>query len=181
MVPMARRLLPPLLTALLLAACGGSAATPAAESGSTPAANATAAALLPTTADALPDMDLAGFEALLGQVRGTPLVVNVWASWCGPCREEAPVIAAAVADHPEVQFLGIDILDTRASAREFIVEQGWTHPNVFDGPGAIRDGLGLLGQPVTLFYAADGTLVSSYTGAIPADELDRRIGDLVVA
>ena len=52
----------------------------------------------------------------------------------------------------------VDILDTRSDARGFLAEHGWTFPSVFDATGAIRDGLGLLGQPVTLFYAADGTL-----------------------
>jgi hypothetical protein len=51
-----------------------------------------------------------------------------------------------------VRFIGVDILDQRASARDFMSEFGWTYPSVYDPSGAIRDGLGLLGQPVTLFY-----------------------------
>jgi thiol-disulfide isomerase/thioredoxin len=141
----------------------------------TPASNVATAALLPTSVDALPALDLAGFRELLGQVRGTPLVVNVWASWCGPCQEEAPRMAAAAAGNPGVQFLGVDILDTRSDARGFLAEHGWTFPSVFDATGAIRDGLGLLGQPVTLFYAADGSLASTYTGPIPEAELTARI------
>ena len=180
MLPMARRRPVGLLLAVLLAAaCGGTDAAPSA--GTIPATNATEASLLPTTADALPAMAPAGYEALLGELRGTPVVVNVWASWCGPCLEEAPRIAEAVAANRDVQFLGVDILDTRDGARAFIAEQGWTHPSVFDRSGAIRDDLGVLGQPVTLFYGADGALLGTFVGAIPQDELDRRIAEVLGA
>ena len=166
-----------LLATLLVPACAGAGADGPSEpaAGRTPASNVATAALLPTSVDALPALDLAGFRELLGQVRGTPLVVNVWASWCGPCQEEAPRMAAAAAGNPGVQFLGVDILYTRSDARGFLAEHGWTFPSVFDATGAIRDGLGLLGQPVTLFYAADGSLASTYTGPIPEAELTARI------
>lgn len=171
------------LLLLLVPACARAAVPPepaASVPPGVPAANATTAALLPTTVDALPDADLATFRSLLDQVRGTPLVVNVWASWCGPCQEEAPRMAAAARANPDVQFLGIDILDTRVSGRAFLTEHGWTFPSLFDATGAIRDGLGLLGQPVTLFYGADGTLVSSYTGPIPEEELAAGIAAIAV-
>jgi thiol-disulfide isomerase/thioredoxin len=173
---MRSRLVTAVLAAILVPACAG-AAGPAAPEG-TPATNAARAALLPTSVDTLPDVDLAGFRALLGQVAGTPLVVNVWASWCGPCQEEAPRLAAAARANPGVQFLGIDILDTRSDARAFIAEHGWTFPSLFDATAEVRDGLGLLGQPVTLFYAADGTLASSYMGPIPAEVLAERIAGI---
>jgi hypothetical protein len=70
-----------------------------------------------------------------------------------------------------VQFLGVDLLDTRGPAVDFLREVGWRYPSVADATGAIRDGLGLLGQPITLFYAADGELVDRWVGAIPEDRL----------
>jgi len=60
----------------------------------------------------------------------------------------------------------VDILDERGSARDFMREHGWTYPSVYDPSGAIRDGLGLLGQPVTLFYDASGELVKTWTGPL---------------
>jgi hypothetical protein len=60
-----------------------------------------------------------------------------------------------------VRFIGVDILDQRASARDFMSEFGWTYPSVYDPSGAIRDGLGLLGQPVTLFYDESGRAVDT--------------------
>ena len=144
------------------------------------ARNATTAALLPTDAAALPDFDLELFDELLGQLRGTPVVVNVWGSWCGPCRDEARDLVAAHGRYGDrVQFLGVDILDARGSARAYQREFAITYPSVFDPPGRIRDGLGLLGQPVTLFYDRSGALVGSWTGAIPGDELDRRLAEIL--
>jgi thiol-disulfide isomerase/thioredoxin len=147
-----------------------------------PAGNATTAALLPSDAFALPQFDLAAYERLLGQLTGTPVVVNVWGSWCAPCRDEAPDLARAHAEYGDrVQFLGVDILDARESARGFMREFGWTYPSVFDPPAAIRDGLGLLGQPTTLFYDETGALVDRWVGPIPAEELERRLEELTAA
>lgn len=141
--------------ALVAAACGG---------GEPPASDG---ALLPSDPYELPDFDLATYEALLAELEGTPVLVNVWASWCGPCREEAPLLAAAHAEYGDrVQFLGVDILDEREAARRFMREFGWTYPSVFDASGRIRDGLGLLGQPVTLFYDASGELVTTWSGVL---------------
>jgi len=78
-----------------------------------------------------------------------------------------------------VQFLGIDVLDARPDAVDFIDEFGWRYPSVFDRNGEIRDRLGLLGQPVTLFYDASGTLVDTHVGAISPELLDERIGSIL--
>jgi cytochrome c biogenesis protein CcmG, thiol:disulfide interchange protein DsbE len=148
--------------ALLAAACGSNAP-------STPAR-------LPTDPTALPEFTLADYRHALGELRGTPVVVNVWASWCGPCREEAPLLAAAHRTYGDrVRFIGVDILDQRASARDFMREYGWTYPSVYDPSGAIRDGLGLLGQPVTLFYDASGDLVDTWTGPLTQEALRSRL------
>jgi thiol-disulfide isomerase/thioredoxin len=145
-----------------------------------PAGNAATAPLLPADASALPEFDLARFEQLLGQLDGTPVLVNFWGSWCEPCRDEAPHLASAHETYGDrVQFLGVDILDARDGAREFMREYGWTYPSVFDPPAAIRDGLGLLGQPVTLFYDADGDLIDRWVGPIPPDELTHRLTALL--
>lgn len=177
-----RRVLATTSLALCVAttACSGEAGSPVDDGHEPiPALNAVATDLLPTDAAALPEFDVARFDALLEQLVGTPVVVNVWGSWCDPCRDEARDLVEAHERHGrEVQFLGIDILDARESARAFQRRYAVTYPSVFDPPGRIRDGLGLLGQPATLFYDRSGTLVSTWTGAIPADELNRRIHGL---
>jgi thiol-disulfide isomerase/thioredoxin len=120
--------------------------------------------LLPASPTALPTLDAKGFTQLLCQLRGKPVVVNIWASWCGPCIFEAPELAAAAAAHQgDVQFVGVDIQDQVSLGRAFLQKFHWTYPSVFDPKGEIRDSLGLIGAPHTLFFDANGvrTLVSS--------------------
>lgn len=166
--------------ALLAAACGGGpAAGPAAPTLACPAVApppGVEAPLLPRTTCELPRFDPARFEELLAQLRGVPVVVNVWASWCGPCIEEAPHLGRlARATAGRVQFLGVDILDQLAPARAFVLRFGWPYPSVFDPPGAIRDSLGLLGQPHTLVFDRQGRRVFTWSGPVTEDVLRRAL------
>ena len=120
-------------------------------------------------------------EALLGS--GSPSVVNVWASWCIPCRSEAPIVAAASLAHPDVAFIGLNVRDAPADAssfiREFLGTASMTH--VADRSGGIpRDLGGTGGVPLTFFYDAAGDLVHLHFGVIDEptmatylDEIDR--------
>lgn len=161
---------------LLLAACAGTSDPPAGTA--SPALVVTPAPLLPGTVDALPTMNVDAFHELLGQLRGTPVVVNVWASWCGPCEREAPLLSAASREHRDVQFLGVDIQDSREGAEAFIAEHGLPYPSVFDPSAAIRTDLGSIGQPVTAFYDARGTQVEKWDGEIGGDTLERYLGEI---
>ena len=146
------------------------------------AGNATEAPLLPTNAYELPAFDLARYEELLRQLEGTPVVVNIWGSWCGPCRDEAPLFARAARTYGDrVQFIGVDILDVRSSARDFMREFDWTYPSVFDpSPGGdIRNRLGYIGQPDTIFYDAAGRKVFDWEGAITSDRLNAGIDKIL--
>ena len=135
---------------------------------------------LPGSPTELPDADFESYATLLEDLRGTPVVVNIWASWCGPCRVEAPALAEmATAYGHRVQFLGIDVLDVRADARAFIERYAWPYPSLFDRTGAIRDQLGLIGQPVTIFYDAQGDLLDTHVGSITAEQLSAQVDALI--
>lgn len=170
---------------LVATACGGGTGAgsgPVPGASSLPATNATTAPLLPTDAHALPDFDFGKYQDLLAQLEGTPVFVNIWASWCGPCQSEAPGLADAARTYgTQVQFVGIDIQDSRGSALAFMQRFGWSFPSVFDASGEIRDRLGFIGQPVSLFYDASGRLVSSWSGPVDADLLARRLAGILTA
>ncbi len=170
-----RRLLALIAGLVLAVSCDGQPA-PEPPAGTIPAQNAAEAPLLPRSADALPAADPEVFERLLGQLKGTPVLVNFWGSWCPPCHEEMPRLVAAHQEFGDrVQFLGVDILDSRTEARAFMEEFGMTFPSVFDVPDSIKTSLGQFGQPVTVFFRANGTFSFAYTGPIPEEDLHRHL------
>ena len=166
-----------IVAVLILAnACTHATTAPGDAGGGSRATNAVTAPLLPTRVATLPTLDTDAFTRLLGQLHGTPVVVNVWASWCVPCKAEAPLLRAASRTYgARVQFLGIDVLDSIDGARAFIAAERMSYPSVFDPSGAIRNALGMVGQPATVFYDASGTIVSSWDGQITRQILDEGI------
>jgi thiol-disulfide isomerase/thioredoxin len=153
--------------ALLAASCSSSATSKA------------TTASLPTTPTQLPEFDVARFHDLLGHLRGKPVVINVWASWCGPCVVEAPDLAAAAREfRGRVQFLGVDVLDELGSARALIRRHGWSFPSVFDPSAAIRDDLGFIGQPETIVLDGSGNRVFTQSGAITLEDLRKELAGL---
>jgi cytochrome c biogenesis protein CcmG/thiol:disulfide interchange protein DsbE len=114
----------------------------------------------------------------LDSLRGKAVVINFWASWCRPCKEEAPLLQAAWRRlrSQGVVILGIDSEDASSKAREFLRKNGITYPNVRDGSGRLaRDAYGLTGYPETFFVAPDGRIVHHIAGQIH-DEADLEDG-----
>ncbi|MFN2544272.1 MAG: TlpA family protein disulfide reductase [Actinomycetota bacterium] len=141
---------------------------------SSPAVNATTAPLLPADAFELPDFTPDDVQQLMTQLHGTPVIVNIWGSWCGPCREEGPRLAEAARRYAtRVQFLGIDVKDDRDAARSFMKQEGWVYPSVFDPtPNAdIERQLGYFAQPVTIFFDSNGDRADAVSGPVGADDL----------
>lgn len=136
--------------------------------------------MLPQTPFSLPAFDFNMFERLLYQLRGTPVVVNIWASWCGPCREETPALVDAARRYGrEVQFLGVDHQDGRGAAQEFLRRYDVPYPSVFDSSGAIHRSLGFIGLPDTVFYDASGQIAATWTGPLTPEALRKNLEQLL--
>lgn len=112
--------------------------------------------------------------ALVGRVT----VINVWASWCGPCREEAPVLARvyADADPTRVAFLGVTRNDQPDDSRAFIERFDIAFPSAV-GDGEFARAYGVRGVPMTYVVAADGTLIARHFGPISESRLRALIAD----
>ncbi|HVE93234.1 MAG TPA: TlpA disulfide reductase family protein [Actinomycetota bacterium] len=126
----------------------------------------------------LPDVSRPDRRLGPGSFSGRPVVVNFWASWCEPCREEAPELRRVSQSHPEVAFLGVSILDGRREAQEYLKEFGITYPSVRDASGRTSKRFGVTGVPETAFLDSRGRLVGSYAGAFTEGQLDRLVTDL---
>lgn len=142
--------------------------------------NAVSAPLLPQGPCDLPTFDHARFQELLGQLHGTPVVVNVWGSLCGPCINEAPQLARVARRYEgRVQFVGVDTNDLRPLARGFILKHGYPYPNVFDPDKSVLNGLNLRGPPDTLIFDGSGKRVFLLPGPITETVLLRELAKVV--
>jgi cytochrome c biogenesis protein CcmG, thiol:disulfide interchange protein DsbE len=122
-----------------------------------------------------------GGNITLSSLRGKPVVINFWASWCPPCREEAPILEEVWRRYKDngVTFIGVDIQDAETDALAYIKEFGITYPNGPDIGGKITIDYGVSGIPVTFFVNREGLIVSRWVGAINERILVSRIEDLL--
>ena len=126
----------------------------------------------------LPDVVLpclgGGREVRLAGLRGKPMMINIWAQWCGPCREEAPYLAdVATTNKSELMILGIDHADPQpALAIEFAQLSTWTYPQLADPDVVLRAALQITGPPQTFLVRPDGTVAYRHAGSFKsADEI----------
>lgn len=114
--------------------------------------------------------------------QGRPVLLNFWASWCVPCRDEAPMLEAAwKRDRARVAFVGVDVQDTDADARAFLRQFGVTYPNGDGNAGQISISYGMRGVPETYFIAADGRILRKWNGPLNAAGLEQFLGELLRA
>ncbi len=122
-----------------------------------------------------------GGELSLSDLAGRPVVVNFWASWCSPCRDEALPLERTWKAYREqgVAFVGIDNQDAEDDARAYLAEFGVTYPNGIDGDGRVSIDYGIIGMPATFFIDSEGVVVSRWVGAIPEGTLIERVEALL--
>ena len=103
-------------------------------------------------------------KTLLESIKG-PAVINVWGSWCTPCRQEMPFLRELAATG-KVQIIGIDVEEANMeSARKFVIEQGMTWPNLYDRDGSTKSTFGM-GVPITWYLDLDGKVVYRHIGVL---------------
>ncbi|NND04672.1 MAG: redoxin family protein [Acidimicrobiia bacterium] len=142
-----------------------------------------------TSADisGVPDLPEATTEGLVASIRAAsqPAVVNVWASWCGPCRSEAPLLSAAAGEFSDrVTFVGLNVRDSQDDAKGFIVEflEGAPIDHIYDRDGStVADLGGTTGVPLTFFMNADGTVSKIHFGVIDERTLALEVDELMKA
>lgn len=114
----------------------------------------------------------------LAALRGKAVVLNFWASWCGPCKDEAPLLQQAWERYRDdgLVVVGIDAQDFRVDARRFVERYDLTYPIAYDGKGSTIGRYGNTGFPETWFVGRDGRLVGEHiSGAFSEDQLEENI------
>lgn len=125
---------------------------------------------------ALQVADLQGDRIDLQQFRGKPLVLNLWATWCGPCRREMPVLAAAQQAHDDVQFVFLNQGESLEEVQGFLASERLMLGNVLlDDDAAASTVLGVQAYPSTLFFGADGRLRELHLGELTAAGLEHKL------
>ena len=105
--------------------------------------------------------------------RGRVVMIDFWASWCPPCREEAPVLAQVYNEYRGrgVEFVGVNLWDNAGDADVFLQQQGHGYPNGVDEGGRIAIGYGVRGIPEKFFISRDGRIVRKFSGPLTEDRL----------
>jgi peroxiredoxin len=125
--------------------------------------------------------DLAGRTVRLSQLRGKPVLLNFWATWCPPCRAEIPALQAAHEHYGDAAvILGIDIRETAAQVLEFAPRYGLTYPILLDQDGKVSESLyGVQGVPTSLVIGADGIVSAHHVGPLTDADIDRYLAPLI--
>lgn len=115
----------------------------------------------------------------LDDFKGKPVVVQVWASWCPICNEEAPDIAAFQKENPDVAFIGVNVEDTQSDAIAYKERHGLTHEQDISDPDRKVEGqLGFTGQPNSMVIDEQGRIVQLFPGAVSKEQLEEALNKI---
>lgn len=125
--------------------------------------------------------DLDGNPLRLSDLRGRPVIVNFWASWCGPCVEEFPLIRAAAERHAteDLAVVGIVYRDNSEAARRFMSRMGAPWPAAMDPGEQVAQAFGIYGPPETFFIDANGVVRGRQIGQLSASDLERQLAQVL--
>ncbi|MBI5816202.1 MAG: TlpA family protein disulfide reductase [Nitrospinae bacterium] len=121
------------------------------------------------------DMELAeGGKLSLASLKGKAVILNFWATWCGPCKKEMPALEAAHRKHKGngVTVVGVNFDQEKGMVNSFLKPLDVTFPNALDAAGKTAEKYGVMGLPTTIFINGKGLIVGQHTGAITADQLE---------
>ena len=122
-----------------------------------------------------------GQTLTLSELRGKVIMLDFWASWCPPCRQEAPALAQVYREFQgqPVEFIGIDIWDRPSDAREYVDLFDVPYPNNIDSQGIVAIDYGVKGIPEKIFIDPNGVISKKFVGPINADTLRATLNDLL--
>lgn len=118
-----------------------------------------------------------GSSHTLAEMEGTPVVLNMWATWCKPCVKEMPAFDEVAAGTDAVRIIGVNVADEPADAEAFARDLGVGYEQFTDPSGELSDAFEVTGLPATAFIDADGKVVEVHAGAYTADELREAIAE----
>ncbi len=135
--------------------------------------NAVPSVLVGTPATSFDLVDLDGQPHRLADLKGQPVVLNFWSTWCVPCKIEHPLLQSAAQGRSDIAFFGVLYGDDPRRAREFLAREPLAYPVLVDPTDALSVDYGVVGVPETFFIARDGTIRHKHVGPLDAASLDR--------
>jgi peroxiredoxin len=124
---------------------------------------------------------LDGAKVSLSDYRGNVVLVNFWATWCGPCRAEIPAFEEAYQAHKDEGFvvLGVNEQEAPEAIEPFLAEMGVSYPILLDRQGQVMSEYRVLGMPTSLLLDQDGVIQVRHTGLMTADQLETHLAKLL--